>query len=119
MHSPLTQKPRLATLPALMFAGGLGMAMYYGHTWWRLPDYNETDIEASVELNLAADLLRRDAAFRSDPVRIEALRGEVHEELLQTIAAEKTEVQGYTGTGLILMALGLAQMIVMRRWAAR
>ncbi len=113
------QKPRLATLPALMFAGGLGMVMYYGHAWWRLPDYNEADIEASVELNLAADLLRRDTAFRSDPARIEALRGDVQEELTRTIAAEKTEVRRYTATGLVLLLVGLAQMILMRRWAAR
>lgn len=117
--SPPPAKPEFRLLPALMFAGGLGMAMYYGHAWWQLPQYSAADLDASVELNLAADLMRHDEAFRNDAAQVLALRSAVRQELEQTIADEKREVQNYTGTGLILMALGLAQMLVLRRFAAR
>lgn len=114
-----TQKPRLATLPALMFAAGLGMAMYYGELWWHLPSYSATEVEQSVELNLALDLQRREAAGGGKPADLDGLRASIRTELLQSIADEARQPKLLAATGLAMMLIGLAQMILLRRWAAR
>lgn len=113
------QKPRLATLPALMFAAGLGMVFWYGYAWWTLPAYSPAEIEQSVELNLALDLQRREAAFSADPAKISQLRAQLHEEVIAAIAKDKTEPRRYIGIGLVLTLMGLAQMVLLRRMAAR
>lgn len=113
------QKSRFAALPAMMFAVGLGMAMYNGYAWRQLPDYNAEEIEQSVDLNLALDFQRRGTPPPADEAEVRKLRNGVRQELLATIERERTEVKGYAGTGLILAAVGLAQMILMRRMAAR
>jgi hypothetical protein len=116
---PLPPKPTVRALPLLMFAGGLAAAMYYGHHWYRLPVYTEGDIAESVALNLAMDLQRRDAAFRADPTAIDGLRQQIDGEVRAAITSEREETMSYTGTGLILMAIGLAQMLILRRTTAR
>lgn len=117
--SARSQKPRLATLPALMFVGGLGMVFHYGHAWWQLPVYSPAEVEQSVEINLAIDLQRRGAAFAADPAQVERLRDEVRAEVSAAIAHDHSEAKGYVGVGLILAAIGLVQMLVLRRIATR
>lgn len=112
-------KSRFAALPAMMFAVGLGMAMYNGYAWWQLPQYSAEEIEQSVDLNLALDFQRRGTAPPTDEATVQQLRDGVRQELVATIDRERTEVKGYAGTGLILAAIGFAQMILMRRMAAR
>lgn len=113
------RKPLLATLPALMFAAGLGMAMYYGYSWWRLPHYSAEDIAQSVELNMAIDLQRRGQSLSTDAAQIERLREQVHAEVVAAIDKDRYEAQRYFGIGLVMMVLGLVQMILLRRMAAR
>lgn len=113
------QKPRLATLPALLFAVGLGMLMFYGHAWWRLPDYSGDDIEQSVELNLAIDLQRRGTSGGLGAEQVERLRAQVRDEVRAAIAADQYEALRYIGIGLLLTVMGLAQMWLLRRMVAR
>lgn len=113
------QKRRFATLPALLFAVGLGMLMFYGHAWWRLPHYSADDIEQSVELNLAIDLQRRGSSGGFSPEQVERLRAQVRNEVLAAIAADEHEALRYLGIGLLLTVMGLAQMWLLSRMAAR
>ena len=113
------QKPRLATLPALMFAVGLGMVFWYGYAWWTLPVYSSAEIEQSTELNLMLDLQRRDTAFAADTGKIAQLRAQLHGEVTAAIAKDKIELQRYVGVGLVMTLMGLAQMMLLRRMAAR
>lgn len=113
------QKPRLATLPALMFAVGLGMLMFYGHAWWRLPAYSAEDIEQSVELNMAIDLQRRGTSGRLNHEQVERLRTQLRDEVVAAIAADEREALRYIGIGLLLAVMGLGQMWLLRRMAAR
>lgn len=112
-------KPRFAAIPALLFAFGLGAVFHYGHAWYRLPVYSPAELEQSVEINLALDLQSRDAAFNADSASIHQLRVRIHDELQAEIAGEQREVQRGVATGLILLAMGLGQMLWMRRMAAR
>lgn len=112
-------KIRFVAIPALLFAVGLGAVFHYGHAWYRLPVYSPVEIEQSIEINLALDLRGRTAAFSADPVLVGQLRERIHAELQAEIAGEQREVQRGMATGLILLAIGLAQMFWMQRMAAR
>jgi len=116
-HRP--QKPRLAALPAMMFAAGLGMVFWYGHALWTLPAYSPAEIEQSVELNLMLDLQRRDASFATDAVKLSQLRTQLHGEVTAAIASDKRQLQRYIGVGLVLTLMGLTQMMLLHRMAAR
>ncbi len=113
------QKPRFFAMPALMFAAGLGLVFYYGHAWYRLPVYSPAEIEQSVEINLALDQQRRGVAPSSDAAELARLRQGIADALAAEIYREKREVQGYVGTGVILLLMGLVQMAILRRMAAR
>lgn len=119
MSNTHPQKPRLAALPAMMFAGGLGMVFWYGHALWQLPAYSPAEIEQSVELNLMLDLQRREAVFANDPAKIAPLRAQLHQEVTAAIANDKTGLQRYIGIGLVMALMGFAQMMLLRRMAAR
>ncbi len=119
MSQTITQKPRLQMLPAMMFAVGLGMAMHNGYTLWRLPHYSAAEIEQSTEFNLAADLTRREPGFAADAAQVERLRAQVRGEVVAAIAAERRGPQRYAAIGLLLSALGLAQLLLLRRFGAR
>ena len=113
------QKRRFAAMPALLFAVGLGMLMFYGHAWWRLPVYSADDIEQSVELNLAIDLQRRGTLGRFSPEQVERLRAQLHDEVVAAIAADQHEALRSMGIGLLLTVTGLTLMWLLRRFTAR
>lgn len=112
-------KQRFATLPALLFAVGLGLLMFHGHAWWQLPDYSVDDIEQSVDFNLAIDLQRRGSSDGLSPEQLERLRTQVRDEVVAAIAADQHEALRYMGIGLLLTVMGLAQMWLLRRMAVR
>lgn len=113
------QKPRFFAMPALLFAAGLGLVFYYGHAWYRLPVYSPAEIEQSVDINLALDQQRRGVTGSTNEAELARLRQRIADELVAEIHREQREVQGYVGTGVILLLMGLAQMIILRRMAAR
>lgn len=119
MSQTRSQKPRLAALPAILFAGGLGMVFWYGHALSELPRYSPAEIEQSVELNLMLDLQRRDPTFANDSGKVSQLRMQLHDEVTAAIAQDKTELQRYIGAGVVMTLVGLAQMLLLRRMAAR
>lgn len=113
------QKRRFTALPALLFAVGLGMLMFHGHAWWRLPAYSADDIEQSVELNMAIDLQRRATTGGFSPEQVERLRAQVRDEVVAAIAADQNEALRYMGIGLLLTLMGLSMMWLLNRMAAR
>lgn len=110
-------KPHFVTLPAMMFAAGLGMLMYYGHAWWTLPSYTEADIKQSVELNLAMDIQRLGPAASADAQVLERQRVAVRDEVLAEIREEQQQPLNYMGIGAVLLLMGLAHMTILRRMA--
>lgn len=112
-------KPRFAAIPGLLFAVGLGLMFYYGDLWYRLPSYSEAEIEQSVEINLALAQRRQYVGSVPDSAMLEQQRVDIRSELTDDIALERHQAQGGTAAGLVLLAMGFAQMMLMRRLAAR
>ncbi len=113
------QKPPFATLPALLFAVGLGMAFYFGEAWWRLPVYSAADVAASADLNLALEYRQPRPASEMTAEALAARRTAIEAELAAQIAEERSHVQSYCLIGLVMAAVGLAQMVLLRRMAGR
>ena len=84
----LSPKPRFAALPAMLFAVGLGLAMWHGHALWRMPvPASPVDLEPSVDLNLALDDHRTGSAPATGAA-LEARRERIRQEPLAEIARD-------------------------------
>lgn len=103
---PLNPKPRLHTLPIIAAALGLGLGAYYGELWWRLPQYSEQDLQASVELNLAMDLERRGPQLQPSPEDRERLRQQIRQEIDADIARERREAQQGFASAMLMLLFG-------------
>lgn len=104
----------LSTLPAFLIALGLGLCGYYGLEWTRLPQYNESDIAASIEFNLALDLQRRGPHLHPDAEKLEQLRETVRAEVEGEISREREKVQRRFGLGLIALVVGVGHLVAAR-----
>lgn len=103
-----------ASFPTLLLALGIGLCGYYGHAWYQLEDYSETDIAASVELNLQLDLQRRGPHLQPDAAGLARLRQMVRTEVEADIHRERDSVQLRFGIGLIALVLGAGQLVAAR-----
>ena len=104
----------------MLFAAGLGLVFHYGDAWYRLPVYSLAEIEQSVELNLALDQQRRNVPNTLQSAeQIESQRARIRSELQAEIRRERRDAQVGVGTGAILLLMGLVQMLILRRMAAR
>ncbi|MES0874615.1 hypothetical protein [Sinimarinibacterium thermocellulolyticum] len=106
MHAP---RLPFRSLTALLLSIGLGLTIYYGHEWWRLPEYSDADIDASVELNLHMELQRRGPHLQPDAENLERLRRLIRAEVQAEIRRERETIQRRFGIGLIALVLGLGQ----------
>lgn len=101
---PLAPRPRLHALPIIAVALGLGLGAYYGERWYKLPQYTEQDLQASVELNLAMDLERRGPQLQPVPAEHERLRRQIRQEIDADIARERQgATQGFMAAMLMLL----------------
>lgn len=91
---------------------GLGLITWYGEQLWRLPDWNEAEIEQSVELNLALELQRRGPHLQPEGERLEALRRALRQEVEAEIRHDRRKLERWVGFGALLLVFGLGQ------WAA-
>lgn len=106
---------RGSLLPFLLFAGGLGICLYYGQQWYELPKYSESDIDASTELNLKMDLQRRGPNLQpANKDELERMRAGVRYEITSSINAERDKLTQRFGIGLIALVLGLGQLVMAR-----
>ena len=113
-------KIRFSVIPAMLFAAGLGLIFHYGDAWYRLPVYSAAEVEQSVELNLALEQQRGNAANTTQLVeQIEPQRQRIRSDLLAEIQRERRDAQAGTGTGIILLLMGLVQMLILRRLSAQ
>jgi hypothetical protein len=106
---------RVPLLPFMLFAGGLGICLYYGQQWYELPKYSESDIDASTELNLKLDLQHRGPNLQpANKEELERLRAGVRYEITSSIKAERDKVTQRFGIGLVALVLGLGQLVMAR-----
>lgn len=109
-------KPTLSAFPAALFLAGLGLTMHYGYVLWKLPVYDETAVDQSVELNLAMDL-RRLPPGRLTVAELDRRRAALREEIRSEIRRERREAMQATVGGLGALALALGQFVWLRRQA--
>ena len=110
-----TNRRRVPLLPFLLFAGGLGICMYYGQQWYELPKYSDADIEASTELNLQMDLQHRGPNLQpASKDELDRMRAEVRFEITSSIQAERDKLSQRFGIGLVALVLGLGQLVMER-----
>lgn len=112
-------KPALSAFPAALFLAGLGLTMYYGHALWKLPAYSESDLEQSVELNLAMDLRRAPPSTALAPAELDRRRALLREEIRTEIRRERKEAMQALAGGLGALVLALGQFVWLRRQANR
>jgi hypothetical protein len=96
----------------VLAAIGLGLVLYYGEQWYRLPQWSETEIEQSVELNLTMDLQRMGPHLRPSGEKLERLRSVVRQEVEAEIRHDRETLERWMGLGLILTVLGAGRFIV-------
>lgn len=111
------RKPRFAAIPALIFAAGLGLVFHYGSVWYELPVYSPAEIEQSAELNLALEWQRAPSA--ATPEAIAARRDAIRAEVVAEIRRERDEARNFVMAGAVLLMVAAAQMLALRRFAAR
>ena len=99
-------KNRLHVMPIMAAALGLGLSAYYGEQWYRLPQYSEEDLSASVELNLAMDLERRPADQQPSPEEGERLRQQIRVEIDADISRERKAVHQGLATAALMLLFG-------------
>jgi hypothetical protein len=109
---PPRRQPMLT--PFLFFAVGLGLLGWYGLEWRHLPHYDESDIVASVEANLAMDLSRMTPEARQDEALITRLRSDIRLELVADIERERQEVERGLGIGLICLVAAFGNFVLVR-----
>lgn len=115
-----SRKIRFSAMPAMLFAVGLGLLFHYGHAWYRLPAYSAVEIAQSVELNLLLEQQGRHASNTMlSAEQTEARRGVIEQELRAEIQREQRDALLGVSTGVILLLTGLAQILILRRMAAR
>lgn len=114
LPNPATRR-RVPVLPFMLFAGGLGICMYYGQQWYELPKYSEADIDASTELNLKLDLQHRGPNLQpANKDELDRMRAGVRYEITSSIQAERDKLSQRFGIGLIAFVLGLGQLVMAR-----
>lgn len=96
----------------LLTAIGVGLVAYYGEQLWRLPQWNETEIAQSVELNLAVELQRRGPHLQPTGERLEALRRTLRAEIEAEIRRDRLPLERWIGFGAMLIVFGLGQWLL-------
>jgi len=105
----LFRNPR--ALPALMLAGGLGLAAYYGLSWYRAPTFSEAEIEQSTDMNLAIDLSRMGPQLQPEGEKLAKLRAIVRAEVEADLQRERRDAQLRFAVGLVAMVFGASGLV--------
>lgn len=95
----------------VLLAIGAGLVAWYGEQRWRLPPWSDSEIEQSVELNLALELQRRGPHLQPSGERLEQLRRTLRAEVEAEIRRERAGAERGIGIGLLLMVLGGGQWL--------
>lgn len=118
LPTPTPYRPSLArAFPIMLLVLGVSLVGIYGQRWLALPEYAESDIEASTELNLQIDLQRRGPHLQPDAEGRDRLRAAVRAEVEADIRAEREEVQTRFAVGLIALVLALGHVVFLRAGA--
>ena len=112
-------KPTLSAFPAALFLAGLGLTMNYGYALWKMPAYSETDVEQSVELNLAMDLRRLPPSSALAVSELDRRRATLREEIRTEIRRERREAMQALAGGLGALVLSVGQFVWLRHGASK
>lgn len=110
---PPARRPR-SVMPFFLVAVGIGLCAWYGQSWYALPEYTVTDIEASVEANLAVDLARMGPHLKPDEAGMERLRAQIRSELESEMQKERQDIQQGLAIGLVCLVLAAGNFVFMR-----
>lgn len=88
---------------------GLGLIAWYGEQLWRLPAWTESEIDQSVELNLALELQRRGPHLQPQGEKLDTLRQTLRAEVEAEIRGERRKLERWIGFGALLLVFGLGQ----------
>lgn len=105
----LFRNPRLFAF--LLIAVGTGVLVYFGEQWLRLPVWTDTEIEQSVELNLALDLQHRGPHLQPTGEKLDELRRTIRAEVVGEIGRERKDVERWLAVGLMLCVFGAASWL--------
>jgi uncharacterized protein HemX len=97
----------------LLAAAGLGLCGYAGLQWRDLPQYSETDLKASAELNLQLDLARKKAPQPSPEEKATLLQQE-RSEIDASIRNDHEQVLKELALGLALLVFAGGQWLMAR-----
>lgn len=105
----------------VLAAIGLGVVLWFGEQRARLPQWSETEIGQSAELNLQLELQRRGPHLQPQGERLEALRRTLRAEVEAEIRRERDTLDRWVGAGLLLLVFGAAQWLAdaLKRRASR
>ena len=117
--NPAMNKPTLSAFPAALFLAGLGLTMNYGYALWKMPAYSETDVEQSVELNLAMDLRRLPPSSALAVSELDRRRATLREEIRTEIRRERREAMQALAGGLGALVLSVGQFVWLRHGASK
>lgn len=105
----LFRNPRAMAFALIAF--GLGLGVYYGEQWYRLPQWSEAEIEQSVELNYQLDLQRLGPHLQPSAEKRAHLRRTIRLELEAEIRREREALERWMGLGAVLCVLGAGQLV--------
>lgn len=112
MPAPLARRNPML-MPFIFLALGVGLIGWYGLSWYELPQYNESDIAASIEANLAVDLSRRGPNLQPDAKGLERMRAQIRDELTADIDRERADAERGIGIGLFCIVIALGHAVLM------
>ena len=109
-HRPLLFRNR-RLIPAMLFSAGIGVAGYYGMSWYQAPKLSPTEIEQSTELNLALDLAQMSADQRPQGKDLEDLKARVRAEVQSDVDRDRKTLQERFAAGLVAMVFAFGQLV--------
>ena len=93
---------------------GLGVALWYGHDWYRTPTMTDEQVAELVELNLAAAMARRPDAAQPTEQQLGALAATIREEIRTGLARKRETARTGCLAGLAAAVFGFVQMFLLR-----
>lgn len=112
LASPRRSSPPLGFAIAAI---GLGLVLWFGYDWMRLPSLSDQEIAQQVDAAMAADVMRNPDGSKPDAAQVELLKAHVREEIAGEIDAQRNQAKLGTLVGLAAAVFGVLQMALLRR----
>ncbi len=110
---PTGYKPRFGLFHIITVIG-LSLCGYYGHALMNWPTLSDTELNESVEINLALDLNRRGPHLAPDEAGLERMREQIRDEIVGERAVAREKIERRFGVGLLLSVVGGLRLLMPR-----